>query len=234
MNKTSTIGKAFKKAERHFLDLYRRDPNQNNRAYEMAMASVLSEFNTGITLSKKNDQGNFRPLVVRRQAHPLYPQKSYYLQDCPYCINFKILIMKKKIISSLIILMLFVSKSNAQTTGVPDTLAYLQTIVANKAQYIGQPLSLLINHLQIQVKEFTPFGMIHHKKDKETSTAFGFYCPNSPSELYKLSPTLEVFWNPYLNKSNSMSFFTLFGGCWAPQVYTHYANEIVRDIRILK
>lgn len=26
-------------------------------------------------------------------------------------------------------------------TGVPDTLVYLQTIVANKTQYIGQPFS---------------------------------------------------------------------------------------------
>ena len=81
-NPTSTIGMAFEKAERYFLDLYRTDPNQNNRAYEMAMASVLTEFNTGITLSKKNAQGNFRPLVVRRVPHPLDPQKSNYFQDC--------------------------------------------------------------------------------------------------------------------------------------------------------
>ena len=198
----------------------------------MAMASVLTEFNTGITLSKKNDQGNFRPLVVRRQAHPLYPQKSYYLQDCPYCINFKILIMKKKIISSLIILMLFVSKSDAQPAGVPDTLAYLQTIVANKAQFIGQPFSVLLSHLQVQVKYFSPFGKIHHQKDKETSTGFGFYCPNAPNEAYKIFPLLSVSWYPYLSITTSDSLRTLYG-CWASPISTYYSQAIVSDIHIL-
>ena len=141
--------------------------------------------------------------------------------------------MKNKIISILIILMFFVSKAKAQTTGVPDTLAYLQTIVANKAQYIGQPFSLLINHLQIEVRRFGPSGNIHHNKDLETSTSFSFYCPTSTNDSYRLFPALRVMWNPYLNNSSSMSLFTLFGGCWAPQVYNHYANAIVRDIDIL-
>ena len=59
----------------------------------------------------------------------------------------------KKII--LIILIITVAKNvSAQLNGVPDTLAYLQTIVANKAQYIGQPFSTLIDNLQIQIKHF--------------------------------------------------------------------------------
>ena len=141
--------------------------------------------------------------------------------------------MKNKIISILIILMFFVSKAKAQTTGVPDTLAYLQTIVANKAQYTGQPLSLLLNHLQIEVKQFSPFGGIHHKKDKETSTSFGFYCPTGANDRYRLLPALNIYWEPYLDKSFSMSLFNQFGGCWTPQVYNYYANAIIKDIDIL-
>ena len=141
--------------------------------------------------------------------------------------------MKNKIFSVLIVFALCMPKTKAQPAGVPDTLAYLQTIVANKAQYIGQPLSLLLNHLQIEVKEFGPIGGIHHQKDKETSTSFGFYCPIGSNDLYKLSPALRVYWNPYLNKSSSMWLFTQFGGCWAPQVYNHYAQEIIREIDIL-
>ena len=141
--------------------------------------------------------------------------------------------MKKKLISALIVLTLFLSKASAQTTGVPDTLAYLQTIVANKALYIGQPLSLLINHLQIDVKRFGPFSRIHHQMDKETSTSLGFYCPTGPNDRHRLFPALRIFWNPYLNAAFSESLFTQFGGCWAPQVYTHYSQAIVRDIDIL-
>lgn len=142
--------------------------------------------------------------------------------------------MKKKIFSLFIVLTLFFSKANAQTIGVPDTLAYLQTIIANKAQYIGQPLSLLLNNLQIEIKHFSPFGGIHHQKDKETSTSFGFYCPTGANDRYRLFPALDISWNPYLNKVNSMSFYSLFGGCFSPQVYSHYANEIVRDIDIIE
>lgn len=81
-NETSMIGKAFEKAKQHFLDLYKTNSNKLNLAYEMAMASVLTEFNTGITLSKKNAQGKFRPLLVRRVPQPLNPQQSYYLHYC--------------------------------------------------------------------------------------------------------------------------------------------------------
>lgn len=139
-----------------------------------------------------------------------------------------------KIIFGLIILTLSLSKTNAQTTGVPDTLVYLRTIVANKSQYIGQPLSLLLNHLQIEVKQFSPFGSIHHKKDNETSTSFGFYCPIGANDRYRLFPALDIYWSPNLDKSFSMTLFTAFGGCFAPQVYNHYANAIIRDIDILE
>ena len=142
--------------------------------------------------------------------------------------------MKNKIFSVLIVFALCMLKTKAQPAGVPDTLAYLQTIVANKTQYIGQPLSLLLNHLQIEVKQFSPFGGIHHRKDSETSTTLGFYCPIGSNDRYRLFPALRVFWNPYLDKGTSMSLYSMFGGCWAPQVYNHYANEIVRDIDILE
>lgn len=142
--------------------------------------------------------------------------------------------MKRKIILGFIFLTLFLSKANAQTAGVPDTLAYLRTIVANKAQYIGQPFSLLINHLQMEVKRFGPAGNIHHNKDLETSTSFSFYCPTSTNDSYRIFPALRVMWYPYLNNNLSMSMFTLFGGCWAPQVYNHYADAVIRDIDILE
>lgn len=142
--------------------------------------------------------------------------------------------MKMKIFSLFIVLTVFFSKANAQSAGVPDTLAYLRTIVANKAQYIGQPLSLLLNHLQIEVKQFSPSGNIHHRKDLETSTSFGFFCPTGDNDRYRLFPALRVMWSPYLNNTSSMSFFTQFGGCFAPQVYNHYANAIIRDIDILE
>lgn len=92
----------------------------------------------------------------------------------------------KKII--LIILIITVAKNvSAQLNGVPDTLAYLQTIVANKAQYIGQPFSTLIDNLQIQIKHFIPFASISYDKTKETSTSFFILCQSSRRLLFTIS-----------------------------------------------
>ncbi|MBK8710825.1 MAG: hypothetical protein IPL97_02910 [Niastella sp.] len=60
----------------------------------------------------------------------------------------------KKIVLILAIIMAITKNVEAQTYGVPDTLAYLQTIIANKANFIGQPFSTLLNDLQIQVNFF--------------------------------------------------------------------------------
>ena len=101
--------------------------------------------------------------------------------------------MKKILVIICITLLVFEKNTNAQS-GVPDTLAYLQSIVANKAIYIGQPFSVLHRNLQVQIKFFQPFAAIHHDKTKETSTSFAFYFPSNADELYLTFPKLEMYW----------------------------------------
>jgi len=49
----------------------------------MAMAAVLNQFNTGITLNKKDASGNFKPIVVNTIVpNPNKPKKKVYPQDC--------------------------------------------------------------------------------------------------------------------------------------------------------
>ena len=54
--------------------------------------------------------------------------------------------MKKTFIILILIITIPVKDTYAQN-GEPDTLAYLQTIVDNKSNYIGQPFSALMNDL---------------------------------------------------------------------------------------
>lgn len=117
---------------------------------------------------------------------------------------------------------------------MPDTLAYLQTIVANKAQYIGQPFSVLLNNLQIQIKYFSPFASIHHNKSKETSTLFSFYFPLSVADHYLSYPRLEIYWQPYLNAIQSNILFDNNNGGWVPTVVSYYTSGIIADIQILE
>jgi hypothetical protein len=109
----------------------------------------------------------------------------------------------KKIIILLFIALFAITKSNAQTTAVTDTLAYLKSIEANKALYIGQPFSVLMDSLKINIKFFSPFASIPYDKNKETSTSFSFYFPQNAEEIYLTYPSLEIYWLPYLNDTQS-------------------------------
>lgn len=138
--------------------------------------------------------------------------------------------MKKIIYLLFIVSILSIREVNAQS--VPDTLAYLQTIVANKSQFIGQPFSVLKNSLQIQIKYFQPFAAINHYKNRETSTSFAFYFPNNADELYLTFPKIEVYWEPYLNIVESLGIAQGNRGVWSPAAEDFYANGVIRDIRL--
>jgi hypothetical protein len=142
--------------------------------------------------------------------------------------------MKKILIITFLILAISRTKGNAQTTGVSDTLAYLQTIVANKAQYIGRPFSELQSNLQIEIKFFSPFSAKRHRMNKETSTSFAFYFPLNAEQIYLTYPCLEIVWQTYLDANQSRQLYTQFnGGGWNPTMSSFYSSGIIADIRLL-
>lgn len=76
----TSVGKAFKEAFEYFRD---NDSTKSNYAYEKALAAVLSQFNTGVTLYKKVASGNFKPIVVNTIIpNPNKPKKKQYVLDC--------------------------------------------------------------------------------------------------------------------------------------------------------
>ena len=81
-NPESDIGKAFEDARNYFRKLYTNSPNKENLAYEKAMAVVLKEYNTGVTLNKKDATGHFIPIIIRKTTDPRKPKRSIYTQDC--------------------------------------------------------------------------------------------------------------------------------------------------------
>lgn len=138
----------------------------------------------------------------------------------------------KKII--LILLIFAATKNlNAQTSGVYDTLAYLQSIVANKSQFIGQPFSVLQDSLKIQIKYFHSKRGIVYDVNKETSTRLGFYFPQAANELYLTYPSIEIYWQPNLHSNQSdILWKNNNGGGWSSAVATFYASGVISDIKI--
>lgn len=143
--------------------------------------------------------------------------------------------MKKLLFIFVIVFFSFTTKGKTQQPPVTDTLAYLQSIVSNKSNFIGQPFSRLMDSLQIQIKFFSPNATIHYNKNKETSTAFSFYFPATSNDFYLIYPCLEIYWQSYvdINPSNTL-YSSNNGGGWSAAVAAHYANAIIADIRVVQ
>jgi hypothetical protein len=76
----SEIGKAFSDVKKYFKQFYKGNPSKDNLAYEMAMASVLNEYNSGLTLFRRNAAGNFKPIIVKITVpNPSKPKKKIYI-----------------------------------------------------------------------------------------------------------------------------------------------------------
>jgi len=141
----------------------------------------------------------------------------------------------KKVILAILFVICLSKVTNAHVGATNDTLTYLQSIVANKANYIGKPFSTLLNNLQIQIKHFSPIANISYDKSKETATFFSFYFPQSANEIYLTYPCLRISWEPYLNATNSSYLFSKYnGGGWTQEVIDFYKNAIIKDIDIFE
>ncbi len=135
----------------------------------------------------------------------------------------------KKII--LLIMILSIKQvTHAQKYGVPDTLAYLHEVVANKAKYIGQPFSKLQADLKLKIKWFSPFAHFSYRRYTETSTSFAFYFPLNQEEIYLTYPCLKVFWYPYLDTHKSDEVIGNNRGKWSAAASTLYSTAIIYDI----
>ena len=142
--------------------------------------------------------------------------------------------MKKILFISILFTTLYSNNVKAQIFGVPDTLSYLQAIVFNKAQYVGQPFSNLYNDWQIQVKFFSPFASLPYAKNKETSTSFSFYFPlDGINDFYLTYPKLEVIWQLPLNASQSdLIWQNNNGGGWNINSYYFYKDAVISNLKI--
>lgn len=140
--------------------------------------------------------------------------------------------MKRILILTLALTLITQTGLKAQT-GVPDTLAYLQTIVQNKAQYIGQPFAKLLDSLKIQVKYFYPSADLPYNRFKETSTSFGFFFPATAEDIYLAYPMLIVTWRIPGEADQSRILRDQYRSVgWNTIIANHYSQRIITDISI--
>lgn len=138
--------------------------------------------------------------------------------------------MKKHIIIVLYFLLSFLT-AQSQTLPVTDTLAYLKSIEARKAEFIGQPFSNLLNELKINIIEFGPVGANSNDIKQETGAIFRFKYADI-NRNYHDDPILIIYWRSYvdINQSNAIASQTSVYGKWTNSARQYYKNFIIDDI----
>jgi hypothetical protein len=137
----------------------------------------------------------------------------------------------KKIIIVLIITL--VTNTNLVKAQVTDTLAYLRSIEANKAQFIGRDFAYLVSNLQIQIKHFRP-DILPKQIAVEASTSFGFKRISAElGSAYIFYPRIDIEWQSTLNINGSRAVAGRWDGVSITPVLNRYGNCIIKDIIIL-
>ncbi|KNB63185.1 hypothetical protein [Chryseobacterium sp. Hurlbut01] len=128
---------------------------------------------------------------------------------------------------SIIPFLLISSKSIAQI----DTLNYLKQFEINKAQFINQPFSHLLNHItQIQPKSHWAHSSMKNKYIVKAST-FNF-CQMDYS--FKNAVTLRITWQDTFPKSGVKYLQNKNGYYFTNEEKIFYGDKIVKDIMVYR
>lgn len=130
-------------------------------------------------------------------------------------------------ILSILALFTFTNKMDAQL----DTLTYVKQFEINKANYIGQPFSKLLNDMtQIHPKSVW-FVPITNKKTMVKESRFKF-CEMSNS--YKNAITLRITWQNYIPFSQVKYYQNLNNFYFTNDERLFYGNKIIADIMVYR
>lgn len=136
--------------------------------------------------------------------------------------------MKNFLKFTFLSILFFTSQSKAQSL---DTLNYLKQFEANKANYIGQPFSKLLNEMtQIQPKSVwnkPPW----RKKSIILGSDFKF-CKMSKS--YSRQATLYIIWATPISKSQTEYYEQLNDYYFTNDEKSFYGNKIIKDIMVYR
>ncbi|GAA4148779.1 hypothetical protein GCM10022217_00100 [Chryseobacterium ginsenosidimutans] len=124
--------------------------------------------------------------------------------------------------------LVLIIKSKAQSL---DTLSYLKQFEVNKANYIGQPFSKLLNNMiQIQPKTSWSFPF-KSQKNKIHSSDFNF-CNKNKS--YYNAVTLHIIWQTPILTSQTKYYEQLNGFYFTDDEKSFYGSKIIKDIMVYR
>ncbi|MDR2205674.1 MAG: hypothetical protein LBE36_05910 [Flavobacteriaceae bacterium] len=135
--------------------------------------------------------------------------------------------MKNILKITIVLLLAFSIKSFAQI----DTLNYLKQFELNKANYIGQPLSKLLNDMtQIQPK--TIWSNLNFKNRNQTLSSDFKFCEKELS--FSNTVILFIEWQTPIPRSDTKYYQDLNHSNFTPAERFFYSSKIVKDIAVYR
>jgi hypothetical protein len=128
---------------------------------------------------------------------------------------------------ALFLIITFANKMNAQL----DTLTYVKSFEINKANYIGQPLSVLLNEMTLVQPKTVWFVPITNKRTMVKESLFNF-CEVDYS--YKNAITLVITWQEYIPYSQVEYYHNLNDFFFTNDERLFYGNKIIEDIMVYR
>ncbi|MCX8522304.1 hypothetical protein OF897_00010 [Chryseobacterium formosus] len=123
---------------------------------------------------------------------------------------------------------LFVSlKMSAQL----DTLNYMKQFEANKAQYINQPFSKLLNNMT-QIQPISVWAGINAKNINVTPFSQFLFC--EMDESFSSNIILVIVWETPLTASETDFYENKNSFYFTDDERNYYGGKIVKDIRVYK
>lgn len=136
--------------------------------------------------------------------------------------------MKYLLKITIIISLIFSMKSFAQL----DTLNYVKQFEVNKANYIGQPFSKLLNEMT-QIQPTTQFSYSpFNDKNNRNRTVFNFCNPNF--EFNRNIINMMIFWDSSIPKSDIIYYDQLHNFNFTNDERQFYGSKIVKDIMVYR
>jgi hypothetical protein len=135
----------------------------------------------------------------------------------------------KNIIKTIVLFLIisFTNKMNAQL----DTLTYVKSFEINKANYIGQPLSVLLNDMTLIQPKTVWYVPITNKKTMVKESLFKF-CEMDYS--FKNAITLRITWQDYIPHSQVKYYYDNNDFFFTNDERLFYGNKIIEDIMVYR
>ena len=111
-----------------------------------------------------------------------------------------------------------------------DTLNYLKQFEAHKANYIGQPFSVLLNNMTLMQPK-TVWPKSPHNKNIRTGSMFIF---NHKELSYHNAIVLYIEWETPLPSSETKALSTANQFYFTNDEKSFYGNKIIKDIRVYR